>query len=197
LRHDAHIAGYAFGLRPVAESDAAYIVDLRSRAGKYLNRAANTIERQTTWLHAYFARADDYYFVVETIDGRHREGLIGIYDVRLGVAGEWGRWVIEPASNSAVESALLLYRFAFEELSLEQVCCRTLCTNAKVVAFHDSCGLARAPDAVTIDHDLLPARAIEHRLHRAEWPKVMLRLDRLASRFAATATRSHVRAAPP
>jgi RimJ/RimL family protein N-acetyltransferase len=180
----------------VVESDAGYIVDLRSRAGKYLNRVTGTIEQQTAWLHAYFARAHDYYFVVETIDGRHREGLVGLYDVRPGVAGEWGRWVLEPASNAAVESALLIYRFAFEELSLEQVCCRTLCTNAKVVAFHDSCGLARAADAVTIDHDLQPSRATEHRLHRAEWPKVMMRLDRLASRFAATAARSHARAAP-
>lgn len=178
----------------MVETDAAHIVDLRAWAGRYLNRTAADIDAQITWLNAYFARAGDYYFVVETIDGRCREGLIGLYDVkRPEGTGEWGRWILEPGSNAAIESALLIYRFVFETLALENVCCRTLCANEKVAAFHDSCGLARRGDPVTIEHDGRPSPAIEHRLHRTRWPTVNRRLERLASRFATTALRSQRR----
>jgi RimJ/RimL family protein N-acetyltransferase len=175
----------------VAESDAAYIVDLRQRAGRYLNPAATSVEQQTAWLARYFARDDDFYFVVEDRRRSRREGLVGLYDVRRpdGTA-EWGRWVLEAFSNAAVESALLVYRFAFDELQLEQIFCRTLVANGSVIGFHDSCGLMQMPGEVTIDHDGRASAAIEHRLHRADWPTIEARLDRLASRYAETAART-------
>ena len=186
-----HIAGRAFRLRPVAESDAPYIVNLRSRAGGFLNSGAITAEQQSHWLERYFERGGDFYFVVETVDGKRREGLVGLYDVRWPErTAEWGRWVLEAQSSAAVESALLVYRCAFGELALDRVRCRTLAANAKVVAFHDSCGLARVPGTVMIDHDGQSHTAVEHVLWRRDWPPVMTRLDRLASRFAATAMRS-------
>ena len=174
----------------MAADDASYIVDLRTHARALLNRGATTIDQQSRWLGAYFERAGDFCFVIETLDGR-REGLVGLYDLQWPRrTAEWGRWVLGRGSCAAVESALLIYRFAFDELALELVRCRTLGVNGKVVAFHDSCGLARAPGEVMIDHDGEPRPAIEHVLSRAEWPGVMGRLDRVASRFATTMSRS-------
>lgn len=174
----------------MAADDASYIVDLRAHAGAFLNRGATTIAQQLSWLGAYFERAGDFCFVVETLDGR-RQGLVGLYDLQWPRrTAEWGRWVLTRGSSAAVESALLIYRFAFDELALELVRCRTLGANAKVVAFHDSCGLARAPTELVIDRDGEPRPAIEHVLSRAEWPRVMARLDRVASRFATTISRS-------
>jgi RimJ/RimL family protein N-acetyltransferase len=194
LRHDLHLPGYAFRLRPVRESDAPYIVDLRRRAGAFLNRGAHSDDAQLQWLARYFERAGDYYFVVESSDGTRREGLVGVYDVSaLNAEAEWGRWVLEPGSNAAVESALLVYRCAFERLRLERVRCRTHAANAAVVAFHDSCGLARAAGEVMIEHNGERCAAVEHVLSRADWPRAGERLDNLARRFAATRARRATR----
>jgi len=193
LRHNIRIAGHAFRLRPVAESDAAFIVSLRRRAGSVLNRGALTTGEQLHWLSRYFERNDDFYFVVETIDGANREGVVALYEVQASAGdAQWGRWVLRGGSNAAVESALLVYRCAFMELSLERVWCRTLATNAEVVAFHDSCGLTRAPDAVWIEHDGEKRAAVEHALKRSDWPHVMRRLDQTAARFARARLKSRV-----
>jgi RimJ/RimL family protein N-acetyltransferase len=193
LRHDVHLAGYTYGLRPVATSDAPYVVELRAAGGEFINRGATTLAAQLAWLAHYFERHGDYCFVIERIDGGRREGLVGVYDVRLDDrSAEWGRFVLARGSNAAVETALLVYRFAFDVLALERVRCRTLAGNAKVIAFHESCGLARKPSSVTIDHDGQRSSGVEHELAKDQWPAVMKRLDALAARFAAT-TRSSLR----
>jgi RimJ/RimL family protein N-acetyltransferase len=179
------LSGHAFRLRPVDETDAEFIVDLRGRAGTFLHRGAKSTTEQLTWLACYFERPGDYYFVVETADQRRREGLVGLYDLDpQNCTAEWGRWVLEPGSNAAVESALLIYRCAFVELALEGVRCRTLVENERVVAFHDNCGLERGPSPIWIEHDGERRPAIVHTLLRHGWPHLMGRLDRLATRFA-------------
>ena len=191
MRHDLHIAGHAFRLRPVAASDAPFIVSLRTRAGAFLNRGATTVDEQARWLQSYFGRDGDFYFVVEPLDAQRSEGLVGIHDVRHpeGTA-QWGRWVLEPGSNAAVESALLVYRCAFDMLALEWIRCRTLVANASVVGFHDHCGLRRTSGTVMIEHNGQAQPAIEHTLCKADATNVITRLDRLASRFAATRMRA-------
>lgn len=183
MRHDLHREGPAFRLRPVANDDAAYIVDLRARGGPYINRGATNAAEQREWLARYFEREGDFCFVVEARRNARREGVVGIYDVRDGTA-EWGRFVLEPRSHAAIETALLVYDVAFGDLALERIRCRTLAANAKVVAFHDSCGLVRAQDAATIAHDGVPARAVEHWMMRDAWPRAREQLGRLAKRTA-------------
>ena len=190
MRHDLHLPGYAFRLRPVREADARYIVDLRRRAGGFLNRGAQSADAQLQWLARYLERAGDYHFVVESSNGARREGLVGVYGMSSpNREAEWGRWVLEPGSNAAVESAFLIYRCAFDRLQLERVRCRTLAANAAVVAFHDSCGLARAEEQVMIEHDGERCAAVEHVLSRTDWPRAGERLEKLARRFAATMAR--------
>jgi len=177
--------GHAFRLRPVTESDAAYIVDVRTRGGPFLNRGADSIDQQLEWLDRYFSREGDFYFVVETLDGREREGLVALYSLKSAdQSAEWGRWVLRAGSNAAVESALLVYRCAFDRLSLAHVRCRTLAANVHAVAFHDSCGLVRTPDTIVIEHNGAPCPGIEHALWASKWPAVHARLDALASRFS-------------
>jgi RimJ/RimL family protein N-acetyltransferase len=185
LRHDLHLSGHAFRLRPVEDADAAFIVDLRTRFGRFLNRGASSSTEQLAWLDAYFDRTDDFYFVVESIHDGRPEGLIGLYDIDpVHSTAEWGRWVLAPGSNASIESALLIYRCAFVVLSLERVWCRTLAENVKGVSFQDSCGLERARGPVSILHNGELCPAIEHVLSRERWPLVMERLDGLAARFA-------------
>jgi RimJ/RimL family protein N-acetyltransferase len=185
MEHEVRLQGHAFGLRPAEVSDSAFIVGLRSAAGHGLNRGATSVEAQQAWMERYFARNDDYYFVVERAADGRREGLAGIYDVDRGSGcAEWGRFVLRDGSIAAVEAAMLVYRCAFETLGLERVYCRTLADNSKVIAFHDSCGLTRADAEVTVERDGEQCVAIEHSLWRDAWPTVRDRLDRLAARIA-------------
>jgi RimJ/RimL family protein N-acetyltransferase len=183
VRHDFHLRGRAFQLRPVTENDAEFILHLRSRAGRFLSPGASSKAEQLEWLADYFTRAGDFYFVVESMFGSRREGVLGLYDIDEGErTAEWGRWVLESASSAAVESALLIYRCAFEKLNLERVRCRTLVENRRVISFHESCGLVREESFATVGESL---PTVMHTLSRAEWPAIRARLDRLATRFAA------------
>jgi RimJ/RimL family protein N-acetyltransferase len=186
VRHDLCVQGHAFRLRPVEERDAAFIVDLRRRCGRFLNRGAQTESDQLAWLADYFERAGDYYFVVESTSDGRREGLLALYHLdESRRSAEWGRWILEPSSNAAVESALLIYRCAFEKLGLERVSCRTLAENLQVIAFHESCGLERRAELTTVRHNDGLRPAVAHTLTRARWPGVMAHLEPLAQRYAA------------
>lgn len=186
MRHDLSLEGFRFRLRPVARADAGFIVTLRTdpELGQWLHATSSRIEDQEAWIEAYEARAGDYYFIVEDRTDGARVGTIGVYDVEAG-AGEWGRWLIRRGSVAAVESALLIYRMAFELLDLDQVYCRTVADNAKVVSFHDSTGAPRA--GVLKDHVTLGGRAydsVEHRVDRAAWTAMRPRLEMFARRAA-------------
>jgi RimJ/RimL family protein N-acetyltransferase len=187
VRHELVVEGHGFRLRPVAEDDAAFIVALRAARADFLNPGATSVSDQLDWLVRYFARPGDYYFVIEARASACREGLVGIYDIdAAGRTGEWGRWVVQAGSSAAVESALLVYRCAFEVLRLQAIRCRTLLHNAQVVAFHDSCGLRRAPLLARLDGDAGDAArtAVEHVLDAADWPALEALLEPLAARAA-------------
>jgi len=188
MDHDIHVTGHAFRIRPVCDEDADFIVTLRTTPAlsRYINPGAQTVEAQLSWLDSYYKRAGDYYFVLERQSNGLSEGLVSIYDQTPdGESAEWGRWVIQPSSFGATESALLIYRCAFECLRLESIHCRTLLENSKTVSLHDACGLSKRVELrnyVNINgqmHD-----AIEHTLYRSDWPAVSARLERRA-RFMA------------
>ena len=102
MRHELSLAGAAFGLRPVRDDDAAFIVGLRSdpELGRWLNPTSPNVADQLAWLARYYERTGDYYFVIERLSNGAAEGLIGLYDVEGGEA-EWGRWLLKPGSLAA------------------------------------------------------------------------------------------------
>jgi RimJ/RimL family protein N-acetyltransferase len=187
MRHDSQIEGQAFRLRPGAANDSAAIVALRNQPelSRFINATSADPADQRAWLQRYEQREGDYYFIVEGLDGKF-EGTIALYDVDAALrTAEWGRWVLRPNSLAAVESALLLYRFAFERLGLETVYCRTVAANIAVISFHDSCGLETVGtrsggfERDSVQHDL-----IEQRLRRENWPAVEAKLAGLAASVA-------------
>jgi RimJ/RimL family protein N-acetyltransferase len=182
MRHSYHLDGHAFGLRPVELADAEFIVQLRARDPqrvRYLHPVAPDVQLQRNWIERYFEREHDYYWVVEQLEPRLPEGLLGIYDLKpADKTAEWGRWVLRPASLAAVESALLVYRAAFDLLGLEALFCFTVADNLPVISFHDSSGLSR--------QGLLKAHfklgdgiydAVKHVCTRESWPNVRNRLE--------------------
>ena len=188
MRHDLSIAGPAFRLRPVVDADADFILALRGNPAlnRFLHSTSGRLSDQLDWLARYYERSGDYYFVVERLATSAPEGVISIYDVDpQASSGEWGRWLLRPGSLAAVESAWLIYRCAFEQLSLQEVYCRTVADNSQVVSFHDSCGITRRhPLAGHFDFDGRQVDAVEHRLDALAWREVAPRLEKLAGMAA-------------
>src|SRR5665213_380428 len=127
--HEFHLGGHRFALRPLGLADSAFVVELRSdpNLAKFINPTSPRVEDQERWTEEYLRRSGDYYFIVEDRETGDRLGAVSLYhvDEELGEA-EMGRWVIARGSLAAPESALLVYRAAFEELGLLRVYCRTI-----------------------------------------------------------------------
>jgi len=73
MRHGHLLEGVGFRLRPIANHDAEFVVDLRTSSdrSRYLNKISSSVAAQNNWLEAYYQRENDYYFVIErAVDGR-------------------------------------------------------------------------------------------------------------------------------
>ncbi len=141
MRHSHIVEGYAFRLRPVEDADARFLLDLR-QGQPYMNIGAQTLEEQLQWLQEYYARADDYYFIIETKQSRSPVGATGLYAFDHDRArAYWGRWVVVPKSVAATESALLSLRFAFGTMGLAAVMADVITANSAVISFHHKCGM--------------------------------------------------------
>lgn len=96
VKHSIQAEGSGVRLRPVRMDDAGFIVWLRNLdyvKGK-VGDSASDVAGQEKWLHSYFEREGDYYFIVETPSGIPL-GTHSLYSVAEGGA-ELGRWIIRP-----------------------------------------------------------------------------------------------------
>lgn len=140
MKHSLRISGLAYSLRPVELKDAQFIIDTRledAQRNKFIHAISSDISLQVSWIEKYFARENDYYFVVENNLTGKPEGLIGVYDIENG-KGEWGRWVLQKGSMAAIESLDLLCQIAFEKLNMSEIYSHTIENNIPVVSFHNS-----------------------------------------------------------
>lgn len=188
MRHNIVIDGHAFRLRPIADSDAPFVIKLRTDPGlsRFLHATPLSLDSQLDWMSRYYERFGDWYFVVERKFDSTPEGLISLYDLDVHQNNaEWGRWILRAGSIAAVESAWLIYRCAFEQLYLREVHCRTVAENQPVVSFHDSCGIAQRtllPCHFNLNGHILDA--VEHRVDAVDWTTLGPHLERLAQRLA-------------
>lgn len=140
MKHDLRIDGIVYRLRPVRLDDAQFIIDIRledQERNRYIHAISSDLATQQAWLERYFTQEGDYYFVVENKLTGEPEGLVGIYDLDDGKA-EWGRWVIKKGALASAESLDLLFKVAFHFLNLDELYCRTIFDNERVVSLHDS-----------------------------------------------------------
>lgn len=184
MKHELTIDGYAFRLRPISDLDAEFILNIRNNQllNRYLHPISDRIEDQIAWLHHYYTRLNDYYFVIERRKTGNPEGLISVYDIDLSSrCGEWGRWIICKESLAAVESAWLIYRVAFELLNLDIVYSRTIADNRRVVSFHDACGITSRN--VLKQHFKIGDEkfdAIQHNMKRENWVDIEPFIQKIA-----------------
>lgn len=195
MNHNIHVQGFAFSLRPVRPDDAQFIFDIRSSSParhRYIHPIGPDVDQQREWIASYLQRDNDYYWVISRNSTGKDEGLIGIYDLDdQRKTAEWGRWILLPSSLGAVESALLIYRTAFQYLSLKSLYCITVADNKPVVSFHDSCGLPRV--ATMKGRFTLPTGVLDGIMHEctiAEFPSLVEFLEPKAAMINLRLSRS-------
>jgi RimJ/RimL family protein N-acetyltransferase len=128
-------------LRLVEELDAAFIISLRvdEKYNKFLSFVDADVESQQEWIRNYKKKEEvqeEFYFIIERIDGT-RCGTVRVYDIRQD-SFCWGSWILNDNKThySALESALLVYEFGFENLGFSKSHFEVVKENTKVIDFH-------------------------------------------------------------
>ena len=139
------LQGKNIDLRSVSVEDAGFILDLRldEKLSKHISRVENSLQKQVDWLREYQERerlGQEFYFIIQSKDGVGY-GTVRLYDFRGG-SFCWGSWILrkESPSSAAIESAMLLYEFAFHERGFNRSHFDVRKENTKVVAFHTRFG---------------------------------------------------------
>ena len=137
-----YVRGKTIFLREVTIDDAEFIIKLRTdpEKSKHLSPTENDVEKQKSFISNYLKSETDYYFIISNWECRPL-GTIRIYDVR-GDSFCWGSWILlkDAPINTAVESALLIYDFAFFSLHYTKAHLDVRKENQKVVDFHKRFG---------------------------------------------------------
>lgn len=153
MKSISRIEGKHIILRLVQESDAQFILDLRTKEkAKYLSKTDNNLDNQINWIKNYKNREKDgkeFYFVIENKESE-RIGLLRAYKIEDNSATS-GSWIMLNGvkTEATLEGILLLYEFILEYLGKEKIFFDVRKDNKKVWRFHKSYG------AVQIDEDEL------------------------------------------
>lgn len=136
------IRGKNIYFRLVELKDAEFIVSLRvDRKNKFLTTI--DIDNQLKWLGEYKKREaakSEYYFIICT-NSNEPCGAVRVYDF-IGDSFCWGSWLLNSnaPATAGIESALLVYEFAFYYLKFCHCHFDVRVANVKVRAFHERMG---------------------------------------------------------
>lgn len=136
------IIGKNIFMRSVEFKDAEFIVSLRvDRKNKFLTKV--DVESQLKWLIDFKKRESakyEYYFII-CANNNVPCGAVRVYDISDG-SFCWGSWLLnsKAPTTAGIESALLVYEFAFCYLKLSQCHFDVRVKNVKVRAFHERMG---------------------------------------------------------
>jgi RimJ/RimL family protein N-acetyltransferase len=142
---DGLLIGRSVDLRFVDVSDAAFILSLRMDASlsRYLTPVSGQLCEQQVWIRNYKERErqkQEYYFIIQSKTGE-LFGTVRVYDFK-GDSFSWGSWVLRVGSPlyAALDSALMVYCFAFYHLGFKCSHFEVRKENAAVNRFHQCWG---------------------------------------------------------
>jgi RimJ/RimL family protein N-acetyltransferase len=149
------IKGKTIQLRYATPDDAEFVYGLRvdPDRNKFVSPISGGAENQREWLVKYKQREAqglEHYFIIEK--AAIPIGTVRIYDLQPD-SFCWGSWMMVPRapSSAAVESAVLLYEFAFYELGYSKSHFDVRLDNERVIAFHQRFG-AKIVRSTDLDH---------------------------------------------
>lgn len=133
--------GRTLSFRDATVEDAAFVLSLRTDENKsrYLSAVSADLEAQQTWLKAYADSQDQAYFIIEYQD--EPIGTVRLYDARRD-SFCWGSWILKDGgpSQAAMESALMVYSYAFDALGFQAAHFDVRKGNERVWKFHERFG---------------------------------------------------------
>lgn len=139
------LEGKNLRLRLVEEQDAGFILSLRldDRYNSFLSSVPSDADSQKNWIRNYKEeekKKAQFYFIIERLDGL-RCGTVRIYDIRND-SFCWGSWILNgnKTRNAALESALLVYEFGFNQLKFQKSHFDVMKGNKSVIKFHTRMG---------------------------------------------------------
>lgn len=139
------LEGRTVRLRFVEEADAEFILKLRldEKYNQFLSSVGPDLQSQKDWIKKY--KNDEkarkqFYFIIERLDGTSC-GTVRVYDLKKD-SFCWGSWILneDKTRYAALESAFLVYKFGFEELSYEKSHFDVMKGNERVISFHRKMG---------------------------------------------------------
>ncbi len=139
LRKARRLRGHTLALRDAGVADAAFIHAQRSapRNAAQLSATSARLQDQEAWMRRYAAAEGQAYFVIETLDSQPL-GTVRLYDAQ-GDSFCWGSWILgeQAAPTAAMESALMVYRYALDHLGFTRSHFQVNLGNAPVRRFHE------------------------------------------------------------
>lgn len=119
--YDKIIYGRHVDLRSVVAGDAQATLEMRQDAEKnrFLHPVENNLEKQKKWIEAQNRRADDYFFLALSKEGRPI-GTFGIYEIE-GIRAHAGRLLMYGNPLQSFEVSFLVFKFAFEYLGILEI----------------------------------------------------------------------------
>jgi len=135
------IQGPNISLRLIQPQDASYLHGLRVNPvyNQHLSEVRGTAEDQRHWIEGYKSReaeGRELYYIIECKDGRAC-GSVRLYDIDAD-SFTWGSWILDAGKppKAALESAVLVYKIAFDLLDLNTAHFDVRRDNENTLAFH-------------------------------------------------------------
>ena len=144
IRKASRVIGKTLTFRDVNESDAEFILSLRTdeKKSRYLSAVTNDIDAQREWLKHYAAANDQAYFIIE-YQGESI-GTVRLYDAKQD-SFCWGSWILKETrpSHAAMESTLMVYAYAIDDLGFRASHFDVRKGNERVWQYHERFGARR------------------------------------------------------
>ncbi|WP_279045260.1 GNAT family N-acetyltransferase [Cedecea davisae] len=132
-------------LADIGDADFIYSLRINEKLNKHISKISGTANDQAEWLKKYKDKESlglEYYFIIARKDNNKPVGTVRLYGLTEDNRFCWGSWVLnsDKTVTSAIESAYLLYKFAFEEKKYESAYFQVDNDNAPVISFHKKTG---------------------------------------------------------
>ena len=150
-------------LKLVEEDDANFILELRKNTelNKYLSNTEISEEQQKKWIRDYKEREkkkEEFYFRIEKKDGEQL-GFVRVYNINYKEKTfTCGSWIIKTdrPTYSAIESALIVYEFAFLELGMQKAIFDVRKENVGTLNFHKKFGAIKTGESEIDEYFEIP-----------------------------------------
>lgn len=141
-------------LRLAEVEDASFIHSLRinEKLNKHISKVTGSVDDQAEWLRRYKekeSKEQEFYFIILRRDNNNAIGTVRLYGITDDNRFCWGSWILnsDKTVTAAIESAYLLYKFAFEEMKYQSAYFQVDKKNIQVISFHRKTG------AIFVDQD--------------------------------------------